>query len=84
MAKIRTTKIEKDDKGNELAIKNFELSFEFGTLIISSVVTGDDGKEQVIPSIVQPWKCLPDGSRTAFINEDDAYSWFESVKNEFV
>jgi hypothetical protein len=84
MAKVRTSKIEKDSDGNVIETKNFELSFEFGTLIVSSVNLGDDGTENISPAIVQPWKCLPDGSRTAFVNEDDAYQWFESVKDVFV
>jgi hypothetical protein len=84
MAKVRTSKNELDAEGNIIETKNFELNFEFGTLIVSSVFVNEQGEEQIVPAIVQPWKCLPDGSRAAFINEDDAYSWFEQVKNEFV
>jgi hypothetical protein len=84
MAKIRTSKTEVDSDGNTVMVKNFELNFEFGTLIVSTVTQDEAGVESIVPAIVQPWKCLPDGSRAAFVNEDDAYSWFESVKNEFV
>jgi hypothetical protein len=84
MAKVRTVKTEMNDQGTIIQTKNFELSFEFGTLIISSVTEDEQGNEIITPAIVQPWKCLPDGTRAAFVNEDDAYSWFEKVKNDFV
>jgi hypothetical protein len=84
MAKVRTNKVEIDADGNEVQTKTVELSFEFGTLIVSTVEIDEAGAEVITPSIVQPWKCLADGSRTAFVNEDDAYTWFETVKNNFV
>jgi hypothetical protein len=84
MAKVRTSKVETDEQGNVVQTKNFELSFEFGTLIISSISTDEQGNEVITPAIVQPWKCLPDGKRAAFVNEEDAYSWFEEIKNQFV
>jgi hypothetical protein len=84
MAKVRTNKVEIDADGNEVQTKTVELSFEFGTLIVSIVEVDEAGVEVITPSIVQPWKCLSDGSRTAFVNEDDAYTWFETVKNNFV
>jgi 5-formyltetrahydrofolate cyclo-ligase len=80
VAKIRTNKTEINSNGEEVVLKTLELNYEFNTLVVSEVRT-EDGGEVVTPVMIQPWKCLEDGSRAAFLGETDAYEWFESVKN---
>jgi len=80
VAKIRTNKTEINSNGEQVILKTLELNYEFNTLIVSEVRT-EDGNEVITPVMIQPWKCLEDGARAAFLNEEDAYEWFESVKN---
>ena len=84
MSIVRTSKTVRDEVNQVDVITNYELKFEFGTLIVSFITENEQGEEQITPTLVQPWKCLPDGSRAAFINEDDAYGWFESAKSYLV
>jgi hypothetical protein len=80
VAKIRTNRTEINSNGQEVILKTLELNYEFNTLIVSEVRT-EDGNEVITPVMVQPWKCLEDGARAEFLSEEDAYEWFESVKN---
>jgi hypothetical protein len=82
MAKVRTNKMGVNDAGEEIIVKTLEMNYEFNTLIVSEVSTNDQGEETVTPIMIQPWKCLNDGSRAAFTSEEDAYSWFESMKDQ--
>lgn len=84
MAVIRTSKTVKDPITEVETTTHYECKFEFGTLIVSTITTKENGEEEITPTLVQPWKCMPDGSRTGFINEDDAYTWFESAKSYLV
>jgi len=63
-------------------VKNLRATYESGTLIVSEVVTDDNQVETVTPVMVQPWKCLADGSRAPFADETDAYNWLEEYKNQ--
>jgi hypothetical protein len=83
MAKVRTNKIGVNDAGEEVVVKILEMNYEFNTLIVSEVSINQED-ETVTPVLIQPWKCHNDGSRSAFIDEEDAYSWFESVKDQLV
>jgi hypothetical protein len=65
-----------------VGVKNLRATYESGTLIVSEVVTNDNQVETVTPVMVQPWKCLSDGSRTPFADETDAYNWLEEYKNQ--
>ena len=69
-----------DDKGQPLVIvttSTFRMDFNGDTLTVSRVVIKED-EEEVTPIMVQPWKCLPNGSRENFSSAEDAYSWFEN------
>lgn len=75
-----------DEEGNPIAGKNYRLSFELGTLVVSEVTGEKDvnGQDVLTPIMIQPWKCLPDGSRDNFTDSQDAFDWFESVKDRII
>jgi len=62
-------------------IKTFKGTFTGSSLIINQILTDEAGNETEVPFMDQSWKCLPDGSREPFINEDDAKEWVELVKD---
>ena len=70
-------------KGTEPDTTALRLGYEGGTLQVSTVVV-DEGVETVTLSMVQPWKCNPDGSRSDFLNAEDAFEWAESVKDSIL
>lgn len=70
-------------KGVEPNLVTLRLGYEGGTLQVSTVVV-DEGAETVTLSMVQPWKCNPDGSRSDFLNAEDAFAWAESVKDSIL
>jgi hypothetical protein len=82
MAKVRTNKTVVNDAGEEVVVKVLEMNYEFNTLVVSEVSTNNQGEETVTPVMIQPWKCHSDGSRSAFDSEEDAYTWFESMKDQ--
>lgn len=65
-----------------VGVKNLRAVYESGTLIISEINIDQDQNETATPVMVQPWKCLPDGSRTSFTDDTDAYNWLEIYKNQ--
>ena len=73
-----------DNEGVETIINSFQLSYEGGTLTVSQIVTDSEGNETFVPTMIQPWKCNNDGTRTDFVNDSDAFDWFESMKNILV
>ena len=70
-------------KGVEPDTITLRLGYEGGTLQVSTV-TVDEGTETVTLSMIQPWKCNPDGSRSDFLNAEDAFAWAESVKDSIL
>jgi hypothetical protein len=82
MTKIRTTQDKLNAEG-EIFTRNLELSFEYGTLIVSEINIENE-KETITPIMVQPWKCLPDGGREQFKDANDAFEWLESVKSNLI
>lgn len=78
---VYTNKSILDTEGNEIAVKKLKLDYQSGTLNVYHVQVNEDGTETEILAMVQPWKCHNDGTRSDFINEQDAYDWFETVKN---
>lgn len=78
---VYTNKSILDMEGNEIAVKKLKLDYQSGTLNVYHVQENEDGTETEILSMVQPWKCHNDGTRSDFVSEQDAYDWFESVKN---
>jgi len=78
---VYTNKSILNAEGEEVAVKKLHLSYNNGVLTVSNVETKEDGTEEIIPAMVQPWKCHNDGTRSDFVNEQDAYDWFETVKS---
>lgn len=77
----RITQTKTDSNGDVTSTRVLQLSFEFTTLMVS-VVTESEGIETVTPTLIQPWKCNNDGSRSAFEDEDDAFAWFETMQDQ--
>jgi len=75
-----------DDDGNPILGKKYHISFELGTLVVSEVADEPDanGGDVLTPVMIQPWKCLPDGSRDNFADSQDAFDWFDSVKDRII
>lgn len=66
--------------GEEMIKHIVRVSYD-GGLVLGEVKIIDD-VETVTPFIIQPWKCLPDGSRQNFVDQEDAFNWFEtSIKD---
>jgi hypothetical protein len=70
-----------DADGVATVVKDFELSYDSGVLTVSQLIADENGTEKTVPTMIQPWKCNDDGSRADFVDETDAFDWFESVKN---
>lgn len=67
-----------DQEGNEF-LSPHRAVFNSGTLTISMVEVDDQGTEKLTPTMIQPFKTLPDGSRTDFADADDAFAWVDSM-----
>lgn len=68
-----------DEAGNSSTVvttSTFRMNFSAETLTISRV-TIEEGEEVTTPIMIQPWKCLSNGSRENFANAQDAFDWFE-------
>lgn len=68
-----------DEAGNSTTVvttSTFRMNYAADTLTISRVLV-EEGEEVATPIMVQPWKCLPNGSRTNFVDAEDAFEWFE-------
>lgn len=78
---VYTNKSIVDTLGNEIALKKLKLDFNGSTLSVFHIMENEDKTETETLVLVQPWKCHDDGSRSDFINEQDAYNWFETVKH---
>ena len=70
-------------KGMEPNIVTLRLGYEGTTLNVSTVIIVE-GVETVTLSMIQPWKCNPDGTRSDFLNGEDAFAWAESVKDSIL
>ena len=70
-------------KGMEPNIVTLRLGYEGTTLNVSAVTIVDE-VETVTLSMIQPWKCNPDGTRSDFLNAEDAFAWAESVKDSIL
>jgi hypothetical protein len=76
----RITQTKTSPSGEVSPGRLLQLSYEFGTLVVSDVAE-NAGVETITPALIQPWKCNEDGSRSAFESEEDAFAWFESMQN---
>jgi hypothetical protein len=70
--------------GEESAVKNYQMEFQNSTLVVSIITMSESGDEEITPVLVQPWKCNPDGTREDFASDEDAFDWFESVKDTLI
>jgi hypothetical protein len=78
-----STKIKEMPDGNSVE-KTFKLSYYSGELRIFEQTTNEQAENVEVLIIVQPWKCLPDGSRENFVSHEDAFQWFEDSKSWLV
>jgi hypothetical protein len=53
-------------------------TFSLATEIL--VGTVDSSETQYIPVAVQPFKTVDDGTRTTFVDEEDAIAWFKETR----
>jgi hypothetical protein len=85
MDSIIIERLKTDADGNEIT-KNYNVSYELGTLVVSEISEEKDsnGENKLIPIMIQPWKCLPDGSRDNFANSQDAFDWFNEFKDQVI
>lgn len=67
-----------DNEGNQIDVPHRAV-FEGSTLTISAVGQDNDGNETLTPTMIQPFKTLPDGSRCDFVDAEDAFSWVDSM-----
>ena len=67
-----------DAEGNEIQ-KPHRAEFSGGVLTISMVNVDDQGVETLVPTMVQPFKTLSDGTRTEFVNAEDAFAWVDAM-----
>jgi len=68
-----------DEAGNVSTVvttSTFRMNFAGETLTIFRV-TMNEGEEVTTPIMIQPWKCLSNGTRTNFADAQDAFDWFE-------
>ena len=72
-----------DAEGNEVLLPRRAV-FDSGTLTISVVETDENGQEKLIPAMVQPFKCLPDGTRENFVDAADAFAWVDLVNGTVI
>jgi hypothetical protein len=70
--------------GEESQVRNYQLEFQNSTLVVSAITLSESGDPVITPVLVQPWKCNPDGTREDFAGDEDAFDWFESVKDTLI
>jgi len=49
-----------------------------GILFVNILSTDDLGNTQEVPVMEQPWKTNPNGSRSAWIDDNDAAAWLDT------
>lgn len=77
------TKTIRDDSDKIISETVFRAYFDNDILTIKRVDIIDDlENEQTI--MEQPWKCLSDGTRENFADDEDAFAWLESVKDTII
>jgi hypothetical protein len=69
------------DDPTEIKTRTFKSEL-VGSILIIKEVTVDENNQEIERTLkIQPWKPNPDGTRSDWIDEDDASSWVESIKN---
>lgn len=67
--------------GGEDFVVNYKATYNEGVLELFIVQTNEDGNEVEVPSYSQPFKCNPDGTRSDFVDSEDAFDWIKSENN---
>lgn len=60
--------------------ETYKLHF-YGGLLTVYRVTQENDEEVLTPTLVQPWKTIPNGTRQSFKDVSDAFDWFDSYMN---
>lgn len=80
MSMRQITKTVRDDQDQIVSETIYRAYFANTVLSIKRVDTVDDNEIET-PVMEQPWKCLEDGSRQDFLDDEDAFDWLDSVKD---
>ena len=75
------TKIESLGIEDLIKTRTFKSELAGFVLIIKEVIVDENNQEIEQIRVTQPWKPNPDGTRSSWINEEDASNWIESIKN---
>lgn len=70
--------MEKIDSSDFDEPRQVHLKFDGSTLTASHITVNEQDGQVLVPYIIQPYKCLPDGTRENFVDADDAFAWAES------
>ena len=83
MSDITTTKtVEWQENDQTVTMtKTFVSRLINGCLFVNLLKTNDDGSTEEILCMEQSWRPNPDGSRSNWIDDNDAAMWLESIKN---
>ena len=78
------TIVTETDDGVQETVVNYKVYYQSGMLTVSRLEISETGESVEVPLITQPWKCLPDGSRSDFVDAEDALAWLETVKDTII
>jgi len=83
MADITTIKTFDHQEGDEIITmtRTYVSRIIDGILFVNLLSTDDSGNTKEVLCMEQPWKPNGDGSRSTWINDNDATMWLESIKN---
>lgn len=83
MADITTIKTFDHHEGDEITTitKTYVSRIIDGMLFVNLLEIDDTGNTKETPYMEQPWRPNPNGSRSAWIDNNDAADWLESIKN---
>jgi len=83
MADITTTKAYDHQEGDEIVemTRTYVSRIINGILLVNLLSTDDSGNPKEVLIMEQPWKPNLDGSRSSWIDDNDAAAWLESIKN---
>jgi len=80
MSMRQITKTINDEQGQLVSETIYRAYFNEGSLTVKRI-DNIDGVEEEHAVMDQPWKCLSDGTRQQFVDDEDAFDWLDSVKN---
>jgi hypothetical protein len=73
-----------DDDGTHEETFNYVARLQNGVLLISAIKKNENNEDIEVLVMEQPWKCNPDGSRAAWVDDADAEQWLEAVKHDLL